>query len=263
MTGQLRAFGLLAIEALRDAVRRRLVIAIAVLTSVFLYGVQRCASSAELVVAGTDFDPDTVNLLLGSGLFFWLSLAVVNLAGLLATDSLAEPISDRSVVLWLARPVSRNTYATARLAGVLILVVAAAIALLGGVTFFLRLHPLPVGIGAALCLLGCVPVACFAMGIALWVPRIVSALLSLVAIQVIVAVNVAVLIGWEPEGWPLWLDRLAPPLGHGISQAVLLWNPDFTHLADPANVALRLAVWAGLSVALLLLAFRRLELPKT
>ena len=114
-------FSVLAVEALRDAVRRRIVMAIVVLSLLSLMVVDSCTACAagEVTINGEVRSLNDVAGAAGANLYAWLGLWIVVLAGLLASDHLQQTLEDGSANLCLARPVSRTAFAMARLAGAL------------------------------------------------------------------------------------------------------------------------------------------------
>src|SRR5690606_13866928 len=82
---------------------------------------------ADVRLQGHPVDPAVVAGFLAPVLFSLQALAVLVIAGILASDHLAQPLADGSALAWLARPVSRTAYALARLAGVLGVALGAAL----------------------------------------------------------------------------------------------------------------------------------------
>ena len=119
--GTLQVFGILAVEAVADAVRRRIVPVIIVLAIVSLFFIDSCTSCSPSITQ----DGEQIELaqLAGyAGLISVVSLGLwtLVLAGVLASDHLAEPLADGSATLVLSRPVSRDVFALTRLAGMLL-----------------------------------------------------------------------------------------------------------------------------------------------
>ena len=151
-----RAFRVLATDAVADAMRRRIVPVVVVVSLLSLSMVDRCSTFAPTFTRdGQVVEVPTMagwgGLLIMVVLGFW---ALV-LAGVLASDHLAEALDDGSATLNLARPVSRDSFVLARLAGALVIAVAtAALLLLATALLMHARHGLP--LGAALgCLLAC------------------------------------------------------------------------------------------------------------
>ena len=108
-------FAELASEALWDATRRRIVPMIALVSLISLLGVDSCTSCASgSITANDEVVPVSqvagwTGMVVISSLSLWMML----LAGILASDHLAEPLSDGSASLVLSRPVTRGAFAGA------------------------------------------------------------------------------------------------------------------------------------------------------
>ena len=137
-----RPFGALAREALGDALRRRLVLAIAVASLVSLQLVESCTScgSATFTRDGQTVAMPEVAGMGALAVAIACALWTVILAGALASDHLAEPLADGSASLVLARPVGRASFALARLAGALAIALVSGAVLLGGAGVLLHLR---------------------------------------------------------------------------------------------------------------------------
>ena len=135
----LTQFRTLAGEAVLDAVRRRIVAAIAVVSVLSLMLVDTCTtcSGGELVVNGEVREMASIAGWSGTVTFIVLGLWSIVLAGVLASEHLAQTLTDGSATLTLARPVGRGTFALARLTGALAIAFVTGAVLLGGTALFL------------------------------------------------------------------------------------------------------------------------------
>ena len=267
MPSPARAWRALAMEAVADATRRRIVPVIAVLALLSLFFVNSCTScSMNFTQNGESVDMSRVAGLGGVVIAVLLGLWTMVLAGVLASDHLAEPIADGSADLALARPVSRGAFALSRLAGTLALAgVAGAVLLVGAGLLLQARQGLPIqGIAAAYlaCLAGAATVAALAMTASLVLPRTVTALLVFGLVWAIASVNAAAQLGARLEGAAALVDRLGPPLASAMVVALASWvEPSAPHGA-PLELAVRSLLWAGASTALLVAVFGRMELGR-
>jgi ABC-type transport system involved in multi-copper enzyme maturation permease subunit len=259
-----RAFHLLAAEAFQDALRSRLGLAVAGCALLALVFVDRCTSlEGSFTLNGESVDP-AMTRAMGPILFGWISLFLLAASGLVASDGLARPVADGSIALWLARPVSRTVYALARLSGTLALAISAGGGALVAAAFLLharRGFALEPALFAGLVYAASAAiVSALAMTLSLYVPRVVTLFAVMLWILLVVVANVAHMFGASFSGWFAALEHWGPPLGTALLYAMSGWVsvPLDTH--DVALVMLRLAVWIGLSAALLVLSVRRLEL---
>lgn len=265
------SFATLFSEAVGDAVRRRIAWVIAGVCLVSLWFVDGCTACAagEVIVNGEPRELPELAGFTGSAMLIVMSLWVVVLAGVLASDHLAETLDDGSAALTLSRPVSRTSFALARLAGVLALTLATGAILLGGAGFFItsrnELDLLPVLAAAGSCMLGALTIASFAMAASLFVPRLATVMIVLVAVAFVSSANgaggVSESAGSEPLSGVLGgVHRLGPPLASTVAAALDSWTPQVEIPGDPLALNLRLALWAVLGIATLVVAFRRVEL---
>ena len=129
-----RVFRVLAGEAFRDAMRRRIVPVIAVVSLLSLVLVDGCTAcgTPSVVQDGVPIELPTIAGWAALVIFGVLALWVIVLAGVLASDHLVEPLDDGSASLVLARPVGRSTFALTRLVGVLGITFVTGAVLLGG-----------------------------------------------------------------------------------------------------------------------------------
>jgi hypothetical protein len=89
----------------------------------------------------------------------------------------------------------------------------------------------------------------------------VTALVVFGGVWLLAGVEVAGRFGADLSGIALAVDRLGPPLASGILLALAGWiGPSFEMQGSGIWVALRAAAWALASAALLVAAFRRIEL---
>jgi ABC-type transport system involved in multi-copper enzyme maturation permease subunit len=260
-----RVFAALAREALADAMRRRIVPLIAVMALLSLFFVDTCTScSPSLQVQGRTVEASQVGGVLGAAVLVVLGLWTMVLAGVLASDHLAEPLSDGSATLALARPVSRGLFALSRLAGALALALATGALLLGATAGLLLvrqgLAPGPAVAAGLACGLGCVSVGGLAMTASLYLPRVATALLVFGAVWGVALLNALGRSGAELGGWLWGVDRLGPPLASAPIVALGPWLEPLAVAGDPAELLLRGLLWAAGSALLLVVAFRRREI---
>jgi ABC-type transport system involved in multi-copper enzyme maturation permease subunit len=261
-----RRFATLAREAVQDAVRRRVVAAITVMSLLSLMLVDSCTSCAAGTATIDGRITDVVNVAgwTGAVTFVVLGLWTVVLAGVLASEHLVKTLADGSAVLCLARPVGRGNFALARLAGALAIALAAGAVLLGGTAglFHVRsgLALAPALAAGGACALGMVAGGSLAMLASLYLGRTAALLFAFALTAVVGAANFLSLAGAELTGFLGAVDRFGPPLLSAITLGLSGWIPEASLPADPTEVALRLLGWAGAGVALLCVAFRRLEI---
>jgi ABC-type transport system involved in multi-copper enzyme maturation permease subunit len=257
---------LLARESLSDAVRRRIAAAIAVLSLLSLLVVDSCTScsTGQVMVNGEARELSDLAGAAGVVTFVTLGMWVVVLAGVLAADHLRETLEDGSAHLCLARPVSRTGFALARLSGVLALCGITGCLLLGGTALLLsQRSALPMGpaVGAALaCAASCVTVGALAMAASLVLPRMATVLAVVTSVGVIGLANGLRAASPELGGWLGAVDRFGPPLASSMVIPLDPWVEAVNIDTDPSALVLKLAVWAVLAVALLVISFRRAEL---
>lgn len=259
-----RIFRALAGEAVADAVRRRIVPVIAVVSLLSLVVVDGCTSCAPTVVRnGTEVALPEIAGWTGMVVFAVLGLWSIVLAGILASDHLAETLADGSAALVLARPVGRSAFALARLGGVLGIAFVMAAVLLGGTTAMLHARSGVAVVnalwGGLACALGVTSVAALAMTASLFLPRVATVLAVLAGVGVIASVNAISLFGVELGGIPWVVDRFGPPLGSAMVAALAPWIAPVTVPAAPFELAVRSVAWSVASVSLLVVAFRRCD----
>ena len=259
-------FGVLAAEAVQDAVRRRIVAVIAVVSLLSLLLVDSCTScgSGSVTINGRAADLSSIAGWTGALSFVVLGLWGVVLAGVLASEHLAQTLADGSATLCLARPVGRGSFALARLVGVLAIALGTGALLLGGTAGLVHarsgLALAPAASAGLACALGMVSVGSLAMLASLYLARTATVLLVFALTGVIATANAFSLAGRELAGFLGAVDRFGPPLASALALGVSDWIPQLTLRADPLEVSLRLLGWAVAGVALLWVAFRRLEI---
>lgn len=263
--GALRVFQILAVEAVADAVRRRIVPVIVVLAVVSLFFIDSCTSCSPTVIQNGQ--PVELSQLAGfAGVISIVSLGLwtLVLAGTLASDHLAEPLADGSANLVLSRPVSRGSFALTRLAGTLGLALLTGAVLLGtsGFLFSARqgLAIAPVGGVFLACALGAVTVAALAMTASLWLPRTLTALLVFGTVWGVGMLETAVRLGAEIGGLAGAVARYGPPLAGSMIAALSGWVEQPLPEGEALLLGVRALVWATASVAALVFAFRRIEI---
>jgi len=261
------AFGALALEAVRDAVRRRIVPVIAVVSLLSLLAIDQCAGcNSTLTLQGEAQELTNLagwtSLVLGVVLGLW----TVTLAGVLAADHLAESLTDGSAVLVLARPVGRSQFAVARLAGALAVALATGALLLGGAAGLMHLRQglaLPPAAAAWLaCALGAIGLGALAMTLSLYLARVATVLLIFAFVAAIALVNALVLFSVELDGIPFLFERFAPPLVTALVSALGPWVGGVSLEGGATGVWLRLLLWSGGATGLLVVAFRRVEIGR-
>ena len=270
MTDALRTFLVLAGEACRDGVRRRFVVVVGLLLFVGLGATESCTDAGVegVVVNGQALDAQATAGFLAPVLFAAQALLVVVMAGVLASDHLARPLGEGSALLWLARPVSRGSYAAARLVGVLSVALGAGLILLSGTGGMLvarqGLAVVPALIAAVGMALGCVVVSAFAMAASLSLGRTAVLLLVVIGVPFIAASNawafLSMLIQAEGEssGISGALLDFGPPIGLGIFAPLAVWNP-YVEESPAASLLLRLFLWALGALGVLWWGVRRVE----
>jgi len=262
----LTQFRTLASEAIKDAVRRRVVAAIAVVSLLSLMLVDTCTtcSGGEVVVNGEVREMTAIAGWTGAVTFAVLGLWSIVLAGVLASEHLAQTLADGSATLALARPVGRRAFAFARLAGSLVIAFATGAVLLGATALFLEARSgLPTGpalAAAAHCAVGAVTIAALAMATSLYLPRIATVLLVFVATGAITLANLIAMFRDAPGGLMGAIDRFGPPLATSILVALSPWIDQVRIPGSPLEIAIRQGGWAVAGIALLWAAFSRMEI---
>ncbi len=260
----MNGFGWLAREAIADALRRRIAFAVALAALASVALLESCTScSPSLTVNGELRELTELAGPAGLGSFVLLGLWGIALAGVLAADHLQSTLDDGSALLALARPISRDAFALARLAGVLGLSLGAGALVLGAAIALLSarsgLAVAPALAAAAACALGCVAVAALAMAASLALPRAATLLLVLGGVWLTAFAN-SLGSFTEVGGWLGALDRFGPPLASAMALALAPWLDGVAISGDSVRVTARLAAWAIGAVLALVYAFRRVEL---
>lgn len=268
----MRAFAILAAEAFRDGLRRRLALVVAV---ALVLGLASAESCSQVGLGDLSFNEQPIDRHMLAGfvaplLFVFQALTVLAIAGLVAADHLARPLAEGNAVLWLARPVSRGAWAGARLAGALAIALAAGALLLGGTGALLVIRQGvsvgPIVAASAATALGALVVASLAMAASLVLGRAAIVLLVMVGLALVVAANAYWMLvglvhgGVEASGLLALVDRFGPPLFTAIAAGVAAWNPHVEMDGLYRSALARLAVWAVIGVTLLLALFRRREI---
>lgn len=259
----MNAFLLLAREALADALRRRIAFAVAVAALLSVAMLDSCTScTSPIMVEGEVRELSELAGPAGLGTFVALGLWVIVLAGVLASDHLRSTLEDGSALLSLARPLSRESFALARLAGVLGLSFAAGLVVLGSAAALLAVRSglpwLPALLAGGACALGCVIVAGFAMASSLVLPRAATLLLVLGGVWLIALAN-GLGSFTQLGGWLGTFDRTAPPLASAMAIALAPWLEGATFTGEPVQVFARLVAWTIGAVLVLTYGFRRVE----
>ena len=262
-----RRFLALAADAVRDGLRNRVglfALAAALLVGLFA---DRCTGlgGGSFLLNGRAYDLGTGAKLVGPLLFGTCSLLLIWVAGFLACDSLARPLSDGTAPLWLSRPIGRGIYALSRLAGSLGLSVGAGVAVLGVVTALLNarldLSLAPALLGLVVFAANAWVVAASAMALALFLPRVVALAVVSIGIQIVVVANLVHVVAETSGGVLQTIDRFGPPIGTGLVYALSPWFSDGPEAVDWIDPVLRTLFWGFATSALLVGVFRRRELP--
>jgi hypothetical protein len=193
-----------------------------------------------------------------------LGLWSIVLAGVLASEHLAQTLADGSATFALARPVGRGTFAFARLAGSLVIALATGAVLLGGTALFLSarsgLPMRPALLAGVCCAVGAITLAGLAMSASLYIPRIATVMLVFVATGATTLANLLGMFRDESGGAMGAIDRFGPPLCSSIALALSPWIDAVRVPGSPLEIAIRHGVWAVASIVLLWAVFRRVEL---
>jgi len=261
----MNAFAWLAREALADALRRRIAAAVVVAALVSVAMLESCTGcTPSITTNGEVHELSELAGPAGLGTFVVIGLWLIALAGVLAADHLRSTLEDGSALLSLARPISRESFALARLAGVLGLAWGAGLVVLGAAAGLLAVRSglplLPALLAGLACALGCVAVSALAMTASLALPRAATLLFVLFGVWLTGFANGVGAFG-VAGGWLGTLDRVGPPLASSMALALAPWlGPEVGIAGDPVRVFARLAVWAIAAVLALAYAFRRVEL---
>ena len=257
--------GLLAVEGLIDAARRRVVPAVAGLCLLTLAMVNSCTQCSTVVESnGGQLETLAVFGWAGVVTVGMLALWCVILAGLVAADHLSSTLEDGSALLVLSRPLSRKTFALARLLGSLAISFAAAFFLLGGAGLLLSVRgdlpilPAVLAIGATM--INCVAVAALAMVSSLFLPRIATFLAVVGGVSVVALANLMSASGATLGSLLGLLDEMGPPFLSAIVLALSGWSGQPVDGDLLLGVLARLLIWSLGSVSTLLFLFDQREL---
>ncbi|HKA14189.1 MAG TPA: hypothetical protein VKH41_04160 [Myxococcota bacterium] len=263
------AFGALARESLRDAARRRGLVVAAVVSAIAGLAIARCGHcEAAVSIQGQELSSRAEGLGAASAIASaaLIALWTYAVAALLASDGLAAALEDGVVEAVLARPVSRDVLALARLAGVWLGACALGAALFAlavglaldrpGVTVLPALDA-ALAIGTAAW-----GVAALAMCISLSVPR-AATLISIGAVGIaVVGIECAELLGAHMAGFPGAVAGYGPAWLAAPASALAPWLTDVSLPGPPAWPHARAVAWAALATVALIARFRRIELPR-
>jgi hypothetical protein len=262
------AFSALAREALRDAARRRALVAAAVASAIAGLAIARCGNcEANLVVQGQALsaqqagDLGAASAMIGIALIALWTYAV---AALLASDGLAAALEDGVAEAVLARPVSRDAFVLARLSGVWLGAFALGAALLALATAVSApgvalLPALRAALGLAV---GSWSVAALAMVVSLSLPRAATLLLSGALGIAVVGIEVAALLGAPMSGLAGVVAHYGPAWVAGPVGSLAPWFSELRLPSPPEWPQARAIAWAVLATGALVTRFRRLELPR-
>ena len=99
------------------------------------------------------------------------------------------------------------------------------------------------------------------MTASLFLSRLATALAMLMAVGIVSGVNAMGLFGVELGGVSWGIDRFGPPLASAIVRALAPWIAPARVPADAFELAVRSVAWAVASVSLLVVVFRRRDIP--
>ena len=262
-------FWALALDALRDAARRRGLVAAAVASALAALAIARCGHcEAAVSVQGHALSTQAGGL---GAIAAILSVALIALwtyavSALLASDGLAAALEDGVVEAVLARPISRDGLLLARLAGAWLGACALGAALLAlaiGIAADRPQMTLAPALRAAVAVgVGAWSVGALAMAVSLSLPRAATLLLFGALGSAVVGVEVAGLLGARMGGLLGAIESLGPAWLAAPVSALSPWLSDMQLPGPPAWPDARALAWAALATGALVARFRRLELPK-
>jgi ABC-type transport system involved in multi-copper enzyme maturation permease subunit len=263
----MRIFAILAMEALRDAARRRIVAVVVLLSLLSLFGIDGCTSCAgEVKINGEARDMQQLAGVTGTLTFVVLALWSVVLAGVLAAEHLAQTLSDGSANLVLSRPVGRTSFALARLCGALAIAGGMAALLLGASAGLLHVRGglalAPAALGACAVALGSITLGALSMTASLYLPRVAVMLLAAFSVAALTVANGVGLANPDVGGAVGAIDRLGPPIATALAVSLDPWITQIELSTDALEAWARLCAWAAGSLLVLGLAFRRIELGR-
>ena len=263
---QLHGLGVLTWEAILDAVRRRIVTAVAILSVLSLMVVDSCSGCATGSVTVNDQARELVDVAGYSAtmMFTSLGLWIITLAGVLGADHLTQTLEDGSAPLGLARPVSRGVFAFSRLFGCLAIVAIAGTLLLGVTSFLFTARaglPWPPAAAAAVaCGLGSIAMAALGMTLSLYMPR-AATWLAVVGIVLLMALAGGFsAIPVDQEGWLHALALVGPPLASSMVAGLGPWMDPIELPWTTIELLPRLLAWDAIALAALFFSFRRREI---
>ena len=262
----MNAWRALSLDALRDAMRRRIVpvlVAVCILSLLAVDGCTSCAP-AQIEVNGVPQQLDGLPGGMGMLTLVVLGLWVITLAGILCADHLRNTLEEGYATLALSRPVSRTSYAFARLAGALGVALSVGAVLMAAASYLIGLRtglPLsPVLVSALACTLGAITLGAFSMCLSLHLPRLATVLLVFAAIGTISLSNLLGVTQYGSGGWLSAIDRIGPPLATSLAAPLQAWlPPEWTRL-ETGPLLLRLLVWSAIALFQLGIEFRRMEI---
>lgn len=262
------AFAALALDALRDTVRRRSLLAAGVASAIAALAVNRCSGcDASVVLQGESVQGGEVAALSALASFGLLALWTYAMAALLASDGLASALEDGTAESVLARPVSRDALGLARLAGTLAGALAVGLVLIALAAGLLHarqgLALAPAVASAAAVALGAWSAAALAMALSLALPRPATLLAMTLLAAALCGADLAVWLAEERVSGP-WaiLGRWGPGWISAPLAPLAVWLPPgaLALPAPPAFALLRSLGWGIAASGLLVGAFRRREL---
>jgi hypothetical protein len=147
---------------------------------------------------------------------------------------------------------------------VLAIALVSGAVLLGGAGVLLHLRQglawLPLFGAFAALAAGAATVGAFAMAASLFLPRIATLLLLLMSVGMLAALELAALAGAQLGGLAGVIEGYGPPLVSSVTYALREWIAPSSVPGNALALALRHGVWALASAALLVHAFRRMEI---
>ncbi len=267
----MNGLGALTVEAILDAIRRKLALAVAAscVLSVMVLDSCTAAMATNMEVNGEAVDLSSlVAGSAGAATLVVLTLWLVALAGVLAADQLRQTLEDGSATLALARPVSRFSFGLARLGGVLVIAWGAAVVLMGAASFLLAsrhgVDLAPAGAATAACLLGALAMAAWAMTASLYLPRVATVLLVFAVVGAMALSN-AIGAATELGGVYGALNDWGPPFASTAIVSLVSWLPEAAQeglRVDGTTAWLRLVAWTAAGLVTLFVSIRRIEIGR-
>ena len=260
-----RPLGLLAREGLRDAARRRVVPAVAALCLFTMALINSCTQCSGVVETnGGQLEALAVFGWAGIAGLGLLALWCAILAGLVAADHLSSTLEDGSALLVLSRPISRRTFALARLLGALAISLAAVFFLLGGAGVLLAvrggLSLAPAVLATLAAMVNCTGVAALAMTASLYLPRLATLLLVMGGVSMVAVANLMAASGAPMGSVTGVLDQMGPPILSAVILALSGWSGQPMDGNAALDIGARMLIWTGGSVSTLLYFFDHREL---